>query len=107
MSVNRVELGSLQEWRTHRDEPVCARLLTSVTVRAVGRASKAAICRVTYYDLEEIWYMETTLTSTNLGTAELTQAALGRHDGSGQEHAVPVEAADGTRYVERGDEGRA
>jgi hypothetical protein len=51
---------------------------------------------VTYYDLERIWYMETTLASTNLGMAELTQPALGRRDGSGQEHAVPVEGAGGS-----------
>ena len=56
-----------------RDEPVCAQLLTSVAVGAVGRASRAAICRVSYYDLEGIWYMETALASTNLVTAELTQ----------------------------------
>jgi len=51
---------------------------------------------VTYYDLERIWYMEIRLASTNLGTAELTQVALGRQDGSGLQHAVPVKAAGGS-----------
>ena len=48
------------------------------------------------YDLERIWYMEATLTSTNLGMAELTQAPLDRQDGSGLQHAVPVKAAGGS-----------
>jgi hypothetical protein len=39
--------------------------------------------------------MEAMLTSSNLGMAELTQAALDRHGGFGQGHAVPVEAAGG------------
>lgn len=61
---------------------------------------------MTYYDRERIWYMETTLASTNLGMAELTQPALGRRDGSGQEHAVPVAGGTRERHVERCDEGR-
>jgi hypothetical protein len=60
---------------------------------------------VTYYDLERIWYMETTLASTNLGMAELTQRALGRRGGFSQEHAVRVEADRRERDAERCDKG--